>query len=93
MRGSLTNFWAIVDRLAGIALAVLEDVLDRRTAGGFDLVDGEVEAVLPLGAILRVRPCQRTADADDDRLGREAAANGQTPPFPGRGLRGRKNDD
>src|SRR5206468_7560300 len=60
-------------RLARIALAVLEIVGELAAidaAGCLDLIEREVEALLPLRTILRVRPRQRTADAEQDRLGR-----------------------
>ena len=62
---------AIDDGLARIALAVLEDVLQRPpidAAAGIDLVEGEIKALFPLRAVLRVLPGQRPGDADVDGL-------------------------
>ncbi|MGY4618718.1 hypothetical protein ACVWZ4_003945 [Bradyrhizobium sp. USDA 4472] len=59
-------------RLARIALAVLEligELAAVDAAGGLDLVEREIEALLPLRAILRVRPRERTADAEQDGIG------------------------
>ena len=59
------------DRLPRIALAVLEHVLQRApvdAARRVDLVERQVEALLPLRAILRVLAGERAAHADHDRL-------------------------
>ena len=58
--------------LARIALAVLEHVGDLASldaAVGVDLVEREIETLLPLQAVLRVRPGERTAHADQNRIG------------------------
>ena len=59
------------DGLLRVALAVLEDVAQRAAldaAGAVDLVERQVEALLPLRAVLRVRAGQRAADAEIDRF-------------------------
>ena len=59
------------DRLARVGLAVLELVGERAAldaAGAVDLVQREIEALLPLRAVLGVGPGQRAADADHDRV-------------------------
>jgi hypothetical protein len=70
------------DGLAGIALRVLENVGKRPAldaAGAVDFIKGKIEALLPLGAILRVRTGQRAADAQ---------VNGISLRRPGLGARG-----
>ena len=63
--------------LARVAAAVLEVDRERtavNAAAAVDLVEREVEAALPLFAVLRILPRQRPAHADHHRLARHAAA-------------------
>jgi hypothetical protein len=58
------------DGLPRIALAVLEDVLHRMLRGRVQLLQREVEGVLPLRAVLRIGTGERSAHADEDgRIG------------------------
>ena len=60
-----------VDGLSRVALGVLEDILQRPSldaARRIDLVECQVEALLPLRAVLRVLAGERPADADQDRF-------------------------
>ena len=57
------------DGLARIVLAVLEDIVQRAAVGaarGVDLVQRQIEALLPLCPILRVGTGHGAADADQD---------------------------
>ena len=68
------------DGLARVGLAVLEHILQRTAldaALAVDLFEREIEALLPLRAILGVLAGQRAADADRDRL---AVAAAREPP-------------
>ena len=60
------------DRLARIALAVLEHIGDLASldaAFGVDLVQRKIEPLLPLQAVLRVGAGERTAHADENGIG------------------------